>query len=190
MRLRVLWLRRKSFRHDRRRERKSWRLARPRPPLPALCLADGFPRLGPTLAAQAFRAGLVDLCHRFIAPIIVGDGNRAFPNDLRLDLALGERRFRNGRLTYTPDHQPIDRPPKPAAFWPDLWLAGAVPMGGAAEFHFLISLWLVGTSYPSAKDRFFSKGRTGAPEGTRTPNPRFRRPMLCPVELQARLTQE
>ena len=40
---------------------------------------------GPTLAAHAFKAGLVDVCHLFIAPIIVGDGNRAFQSDIRLE---------------------------------------------------------------------------------------------------------
>lgn len=54
---------------------------------------------GPTLAAYAFKAGLVDACHLFIAPIIVGDGNSAFPSSIRLELALqGERRFRNGMV--------------------------------------------------------------------------------------------
>jgi dihydrofolate reductase len=54
---------------------------------------------GPTLAAHAFKAGLVDVCHLFIAPIIVGDGNRAFPSDIRLELALqDQRRFRNGMV--------------------------------------------------------------------------------------------
>jgi dihydrofolate reductase len=54
---------------------------------------------GPTLAAHAFKAGLVDVCHLFIAPIIVGGGNRAFPSDIRLVLALqDERRFRNGMV--------------------------------------------------------------------------------------------
>ena len=54
---------------------------------------------GPTLAAHAFKAGLVDVCHLFIAPIMVGDGNRAFPSDIRLELALqDERRFRNGMV--------------------------------------------------------------------------------------------
>jgi len=54
---------------------------------------------GPTLAAHAFKAGLVDVCHLFIAPIIVGDGNSAFPSGIRLELALhDERRFRNGMV--------------------------------------------------------------------------------------------
>jgi dihydrofolate reductase len=54
---------------------------------------------GPTLAAHAFRAGLIDVCHLFIAPIIVGDGNPAFPSDIRLHLALQEeRRFPNGMV--------------------------------------------------------------------------------------------
>jgi dihydrofolate reductase len=54
---------------------------------------------GPNLAAQAFRAGLVDECHLFLAPVIVGDGTRAFPSDVRLELQLqDERRFDNGMV--------------------------------------------------------------------------------------------
>jgi dihydrofolate reductase len=54
---------------------------------------------GPTLAAQAFRAGLVDECHLFISPIMVGDGQRAFPSNVRLELvSLDECRFRNGMV--------------------------------------------------------------------------------------------
>jgi dihydrofolate reductase len=54
---------------------------------------------GPTLAAHAFNAGLIDVCHLFIAPIIVGDGSSAFPSGIRLELALqDERRFRNGMV--------------------------------------------------------------------------------------------
>ena len=52
---------------------------------------------GPDLAAQAIRAGLVDECHLFVAPIVVGGGNRALPNDVRLTLELlNERRFGSG----------------------------------------------------------------------------------------------
>ncbi len=47
----------------------------------------------------AFKAGLADVCHLFIAPIIVGDGKSAFPSGIRLELALqDERRFRNGMV--------------------------------------------------------------------------------------------
>src|SRR5918995_3841256 len=35
---------------------------------------------GPDLAAQAIRAGLVDECHVFLAPIVVGGGTRFFPD--------------------------------------------------------------------------------------------------------------
>jgi dihydrofolate reductase len=35
---------------------------------------------GPHLAAQAFKAGLVDECRLFLAPIVVGRGNRALPD--------------------------------------------------------------------------------------------------------------
>jgi dihydrofolate reductase len=52
---------------------------------------------GPELAAQAFRAGLIDECHLFIAPIILGGGKQAIPDNLRLELELlEERRFDNG----------------------------------------------------------------------------------------------
>jgi dihydrofolate reductase len=54
---------------------------------------------GPCLAARAFRAGLVDVCHLFIVPIIVGNGHPAFPNDIGVELALqDECRFRNGMV--------------------------------------------------------------------------------------------
>jgi dihydrofolate reductase len=55
---------------------------------------------GPNLAAEAFKARLVDECHFFVAPIIVGGGTSAFPAGVRLTLSLqGERRFGNG-MTY------------------------------------------------------------------------------------------
>jgi dihydrofolate reductase len=54
---------------------------------------------GPDLAAQAFRAGLVDECHLFVAPIVVGGGQQALPDNVRLKLELlDERRFGNGMV--------------------------------------------------------------------------------------------
>lgn len=51
---------------------------------------------GPNLAARAFEAGLVDECHLFVAPAVVGGGTRSLPDDvLRLEL-LDERRFSGG----------------------------------------------------------------------------------------------
>jgi dihydrofolate reductase len=52
---------------------------------------------GPDLAAQGIKAGLVDECHLFVAPIVVGGGKQSLPNDVRLKLELlDERRFGNG----------------------------------------------------------------------------------------------
>lgn len=52
---------------------------------------------GPELAAQAIKAGLVDECHLFLSPIVVGGGKPALPDDVRIPLVLAaERRFRNG----------------------------------------------------------------------------------------------
>ena len=54
---------------------------------------------GPGLAAHALAAGLVDECHLFVAPVIVGGGTRFLPEGLRLDLELAEeRRFANGTV--------------------------------------------------------------------------------------------
>jgi hypothetical protein len=41
----------------------------------------------------------------------------------------------------------------------------------------------------TAENLAISRVFAGAPEGIRTPNPRIRSPMLCPVELRARLMQ-
>jgi dihydrofolate reductase len=54
---------------------------------------------GPELAAQALKAGLVDECQVFIAPIIVGGGKASLPGNVRLKLELlDERRFGNGMV--------------------------------------------------------------------------------------------
>ncbi len=52
---------------------------------------------GPTLAAHAIRAGLVDELHQFVNPVVVGGGTRALPDGVRWDLELvDETRFGNG----------------------------------------------------------------------------------------------
>jgi dihydrofolate reductase len=54
---------------------------------------------GPELAAQAFKARLVDECHLFLAPVVVGGGKQSLPDGLRLELELlDERRFGNGMV--------------------------------------------------------------------------------------------
>jgi dihydrofolate reductase len=52
---------------------------------------------GPDLAAQAIKAGLVDEWQLFFVPIVVGGGNQALPDHVRVQLELlDERRFGNG----------------------------------------------------------------------------------------------
>ena len=52
---------------------------------------------GAELAGRAIAAGLVDECHLFLVPILVGGGKRALPDDVRVQLELlDERRFRSG----------------------------------------------------------------------------------------------
>ena len=54
---------------------------------------------GPALAGQALKAGLVDECHLFVAPIVVGGGTQALPTGVRLTLdLLDERPFRSGMV--------------------------------------------------------------------------------------------
>jgi dihydrofolate reductase len=52
---------------------------------------------GPNLAAQAFKAGLVDECQLFLTPVVLGGGKPSLPSDVRLEVELlSERRFRSG----------------------------------------------------------------------------------------------
>jgi dihydrofolate reductase len=52
---------------------------------------------GAELAGQAIAAGLVDECHLFLGPVVVGGGKRALPENIRAQLELlDERRFRRG----------------------------------------------------------------------------------------------
>jgi dihydrofolate reductase len=52
---------------------------------------------GAELAGHAIRAGLVDECHLFLCPVVVGGGKGALPENVRTQLELlDERRFRNG----------------------------------------------------------------------------------------------
>ncbi len=54
---------------------------------------------GAELAAQAFRAGLVDEIHLLVAPAVVGGGKRALPDGVHVKLELiDERRFGSGMV--------------------------------------------------------------------------------------------
>ena len=52
---------------------------------------------GAELAGQAIAEGLVDECHLFLGPVLVGGGKRALPAGVHSELELlDERRFRSG----------------------------------------------------------------------------------------------
>ena len=52
---------------------------------------------GPTLAAHALHAGLVDQVKLLVNPVIIGGGTSALPDGLKMHLELvNERRFENG----------------------------------------------------------------------------------------------
>ncbi len=52
---------------------------------------------GAELAGQAIDAGLLDECHLFLGPVVVGGGKRCLPVNARVDLDLiDERRFASG----------------------------------------------------------------------------------------------
>ncbi|GGK80075.1 dihydrofolate reductase family protein [Ornithinimicrobium pekingense] len=56
---------------------------------------------GPTLAAQAISAGLVDEYHLFVTTSVVGGGTRFFPDGVRLDLELVDHRTFPTGLVWT-----------------------------------------------------------------------------------------
>lgn len=65
---------------------------------------------GPTLAASAIKAGLVDEYQVFLAPVAVGGGTPVFPHGTRVALDLVEqRRFASGfaYLRYRPGRSPL-----------------------------------------------------------------------------------
>jgi dihydrofolate reductase len=52
---------------------------------------------GAELAGRAIAEGLVDECHLFLGPVLVGSGKRALPAGVHAELELlDERRFRGG----------------------------------------------------------------------------------------------
>jgi dihydrofolate reductase len=52
---------------------------------------------GAELAGEAMAAGLVDECHLFLSPVLVGGGKRALPDNVRAQLELlDEHRFKGG----------------------------------------------------------------------------------------------
>ncbi|QPZ37735.1 dihydrofolate reductase family protein [Paramicrobacterium chengjingii] len=54
---------------------------------------------GADIAASAWRADLIDDCHLFLAPILVGGGQKLFPEGIRRPLDLiDEHRFSNGMV--------------------------------------------------------------------------------------------
>jgi dihydrofolate reductase len=59
--------------------------------------ADDLSVGGAELAGEAITAGLVDECHLFLCPVVVGGGKSAIRAGVRADLELlSERRFRSG----------------------------------------------------------------------------------------------
>jgi dihydrofolate reductase len=62
---------------------------------------------GPTLAARAWRAGLVDECHVFTVPTLVGGGTSTYPAGVSATLVLvDEHRFTGGVVHL---HYRVDR---------------------------------------------------------------------------------
>jgi dihydrofolate reductase len=55
---------------------------------------------GPGLAAEALRAGLVDEIQLFLVPIVIGGGNPALPDGIRVPLELLEERSLEGGFAY------------------------------------------------------------------------------------------
>ena len=54
---------------------------------------------GPTLAAHALRAGIVDRLNLYLHPVVVGGGTPALPDGVHLELRLrSERRFAGGAV--------------------------------------------------------------------------------------------
>jgi len=65
---------------------------------------------GPDLAAQAIKAGLVDECHLFITPILVGGGNPSLPSNCPCEArTAGRTPFQQRRRVPPLSHQDVKR---------------------------------------------------------------------------------
>jgi dihydrofolate reductase len=62
---------------------------------------------GAHLAAQALKARLVDECHLFIRPVLVGAGKPSLPSDLRADIELLDHRRLGDGVVYLRYRIPI-----------------------------------------------------------------------------------
>lgn len=75
---------------------------------------------GPTLAAPAITAGLVDGLQLFVEPVVVGGGKEALPGNVPLPLELLDgRRFGNMVYPKVPNHT-VGAPGPRSAFFADL----------------------------------------------------------------------
>jgi dihydrofolate reductase len=62
---------------------------------------------GAELAVGGFAAGLIDECHIFLAPVLVGAGKRCWPERVRVVLELlEERHFGNGWSSFATGRLP------------------------------------------------------------------------------------
>ena len=55
---------------------------------------------GANLAAQAFASGLIDECHLFVRPVLLGGGKPALPSGVRAELELQDERAFSGGVVY------------------------------------------------------------------------------------------
>lgn len=69
-------------------------------------LAGDISIAGPTLAAQAIAAGLVDEYQLFVVPVVVGGGTRSLPNGIRLPLQLVDQRVFDNGMVYV-SYRPV-----------------------------------------------------------------------------------
>ena len=65
---------------------------------------------GPHLAAHALKAGLVDECHLFIRPMLIGGRNPALPTDTRTNLELLDARPLGSGVLYLRYRIPMSPP--------------------------------------------------------------------------------
>lgn len=77
---------------------------------------------GAELAGRALAAGLVDECHLFLCPVVVGGGKRALPDGVRTGLELlDHRRFENGVVHVHYRVGDFPRGPTPGTTKPPRW---------------------------------------------------------------------
>jgi RibD C-terminal domain len=122
---------------------------------------------GPELAGQAIAAGLVDDCHLFLNPIVVGGGKRALPDQVHTASAPGRAPIRERRRPPPLSHERLTDTARQRSS--NLSLAGRDPQIREADQNCRPRPGLAVSKRPDRSAALLLLARSGSDPGFRQP---------------------